>query len=56
MSYKCPSNNEVAFKITIGRVIDQIVILNATSLFDGHLINIYMTCRITQKKRKKERK
>jgi len=24
------------------------VILKATSLFDGHFMDIYMTCRITQ--------
>jgi hypothetical protein len=35
MPYKYPSNNEVAFKITIGHMIDQMVILKVTSLFDG---------------------
>jgi hypothetical protein len=28
----------MVFKITIGRVIDQIVILKATSFFNGHLM------------------
>jgi hypothetical protein len=36
----CPSNNKVAFKITIGHVIDQIVILKATSIFDEQLYDI----------------
>jgi hypothetical protein len=30
--------NEVAFEITIGRVLDQMVILKATLFFDGHLM------------------
>jgi hypothetical protein len=34
----------VAFKIIIGHVIDQMVILKATSLFDGYLMDIYITC------------
>jgi hypothetical protein len=42
MDNKCSSRvhkkNEEAFKITIERVIDQMVILKATSFFDGHLI------------------
>jgi hypothetical protein len=49
MFIKCLSNIEVAFKIIIGHVIDQMVILKAISLFDGHFIDIYMTYRITQK-------
>jgi hypothetical protein len=47
MSSKCPLNNEVAFKIIIGRVINQMVILKVISLFDGHLMNIYMTYRLS---------
>jgi hypothetical protein len=47
MSYKCPSNNEVTFKIIIWSIICLIVILKATSLFDKHLMDIYMTRRIT---------
>jgi hypothetical protein len=50
MFIKCPSNNDVAFKITIGHVIDQIVILKVISLFDGHLIDIYIICKITRSK------
>jgi hypothetical protein len=49
MSYKCPLNNEVAFKITISHIIDQMVSLKVISLFDGYLMDIYMTCRLTQK-------
>jgi hypothetical protein len=36
----------VAFKITIGEF-DQMLILKATLLFDRHLMDIYMTCKIT---------
>jgi hypothetical protein len=50
MPYKCPSKNEVAFKIIMERLIDQIMILKATSFFDGHLMNTYMTFRITHHK------
>jgi hypothetical protein len=50
MFIKCLSNNELAFKIIIGRVIDQMIILKSTSLFNGHLMDIYMTCRITHYK------
>jgi hypothetical protein len=38
MYIKCPSIIEVTFKITIGGVIDQMVILKATSFFYGHLM------------------
>jgi hypothetical protein len=48
MFIKYPSNNDVAFKITVGHVIDQIVNLKATPLFDGYLMDIYMACRITR--------
>jgi hypothetical protein len=37
MSIKCPSKDEVTFKITIERVIDQMMILKAISFFNGHL-------------------
>jgi hypothetical protein len=41
MFIKCQSKNEVAFKITIERVIDQMVILKPTSFFFyGHLYDI----------------
>jgi len=40
--------NEVTFKITIGLVIDQIVILKVTSFFNGHLMNIEYTNKITR--------
>jgi hypothetical protein len=40
MSIKCLSNNEVAFKITIRHMIDQMIILKVTSLFDGHLYDM----------------
>jgi hypothetical protein len=43
MSLKCPSNNKVTFKITVERVIDQMMILKATSLFNGHSMHTYMT-------------
>jgi hypothetical protein len=33
-------NNEVTFKITIGHVIDQMMILKAILFFDGHLMDI----------------
>jgi len=46
MFIKYPSNNEVTFKITVVHVIDQIVNLKATSLFDGYLMDIYMACKI----------
>jgi hypothetical protein len=37
--------NKVTFKITIWRVIDQMVILKATSFFDGHLdLLLKVTC------------
>jgi hypothetical protein len=32
------TKNEITFKITIGRAIDQMVILKATLFFDGHLM------------------
>jgi hypothetical protein len=38
MSIKYLSKNKVAFKITIERVIDQMVILKATLFFYGHLM------------------
>jgi hypothetical protein len=34
-------------------MIDQMVVLKATSLFDGHLMDNYMTCRITLKLERK---
>jgi hypothetical protein len=40
MSIKCQSNNKVIFKIIIGHVIDQMVILKIILLFGGHLYNI----------------
>jgi hypothetical protein len=44
---KCPSKDKVAFQITIGRVIDQMMILKITSFFYGRLMNTQYTCRIT---------
>jgi hypothetical protein len=41
MSYKYSSNNEVVFKIIIEFVINKIIILKITSLFDRQFINIY---------------
>jgi hypothetical protein len=40
MFIKCPSNNDVAFKITIEHAIDQMMILKTTLLFDEHLYDI----------------
>jgi hypothetical protein len=48
MSYKCSYKNEVTFKITVERVIDQMTILKVTSFFDEYLINTYMIFRITR--------
>jgi hypothetical protein len=42
-----PFKNNVTFKITIRLVIDQMIILKVTLLFNKHLINIYITCKIT---------
>jgi hypothetical protein len=40
MYIKCPSKNDVAFKIIIERMIHQMVILKATSFFDGSFMYI----------------
>jgi hypothetical protein len=39
MYIKCPLKNDVAFKITIRRVIDQMVVLKTTSFLDGQLMD-----------------
>jgi len=56
VSYKYPSNNEVTFKIIVGCVINQMVILKTTLLFDGHLIDISIIRRITRREKTSVRK